>query len=170
MKCPIESCGYEGRSDNVKRHIKTRHQQTIVVSQVRLEAHSADEAPNDDYAGSKQLGINIACHSSKAQTHKEIRSKAFKGKKVSSLTEHGKKSTANNGFQARSRPSWEQGKKVYEAISKGVKSIRKVTQISLPKKKKEEALVKHHKSPNHNSVVLFDIDKEEDRVSLKSQV
>jgi len=120
MKCPLESCGYEGRSDNVKRHIKTRHQQSVVVPQIRLDAHSADEAPNEDQGASKQLDINISCHSSKARTHKQIRSKASKAKRVTSLSGHVKRSTDNNGFKARLRPSFEQRDKVYKGSIKGI--------------------------------------------------
>ena len=31
IKCPSESCGYEGRSDNVNRHFKRKHLHSQVV-------------------------------------------------------------------------------------------------------------------------------------------
>ena len=32
IKCPSESCGYEGRSDNVNRHFKRKHLHSQMVT------------------------------------------------------------------------------------------------------------------------------------------
>ena len=55
VKCHEINCEYEGRSDNVKRYMKRRHQQEHSVSTSKQVANLHKEAPNDNHDASSQV-------------------------------------------------------------------------------------------------------------------
>ena len=79
-KCPVESCGYVGRSDNVKRHVKRNHKHTLVVPPVVEMVPPMPEAPNDVLGDSFQPFNQLSIHSANGLTKREIRSRECKKK------------------------------------------------------------------------------------------
>ena len=55
VNCHEINCEYLGRSDNVKSHMKRRHQQEHSVSTSKQVANLHEEAPNDKHDASSQV-------------------------------------------------------------------------------------------------------------------
>ena len=83
VRCPADLCEYEGRSDNVKRHVKRKHKDMIVVPPMVQLVPPFPEAPNDDRGASSQPCNEITVHSTRALTHRQIPSRACKKKVIS---------------------------------------------------------------------------------------
>ena len=81
-KCPVESCGYVDRSDNVLRHVKRKHKHTPVVPPVFEMVPLMPEAPNNDRGASFQNFNLLSIHSSIGLSHRQIRSRACKKKVI----------------------------------------------------------------------------------------
>ena len=55
VKCHEINCEYVGRSDNVKRHMKRRHQQEHSVCTSKKVAYLQEEAPSFNHDASSQV-------------------------------------------------------------------------------------------------------------------
>ena len=75
MKCPIELCGYEGRSDNVKRHVKRKHKEVGVVTPASQSVISLAEAPIKEYGDSLHANKEIPLTARKSLSHKQNQTK-----------------------------------------------------------------------------------------------
>ena len=82
VRCPADLCEYEGRSDNVKRHVKRKHKDMNVVPPIVQLVPPLPEAPNDGRGASPHPCNEIIIHSTSAFTQRQIPSRACKKKVI----------------------------------------------------------------------------------------
>ncbi len=99
VKCPVAPCGYVGRYDNVKRHIKTKHHQVIdgtpAVPQILPSSAEASEVQMASPRGEIEMPVAL----SQPLPPRNTRTRVCKRVLMPSQFKPGEKKNQNDGFK-----------------------------------------------------------------------